>query len=148
MLKPIKKFWNWGWEIYHKNEEIWNYLITGGIGVLISIFSYWLCRRADLSVLISNIISWIISVLAMYVMNKIFVFKTKCKNMKELTRELVSFIVARLVTLGVETAILYIGADLLHVNDIIVKVIAQIIIIILNYVFSKLIIFKKEKNNI
>lgn len=143
MRKLIKKFWNWGWSIYHKNEELWNYLITGALGVIISIGSYWGCRAINLNIVASNIISWIIAVIAMYIMNKLFVFKTECNNYKTLIKEFFSFIVARILTLIVETLILYLGADIININDIIVKVIAQIVIIILNYLFSKLFIFKK-----
>ena len=141
----IKKFWDWGWSVYHKKEELWNYLITGAIGTVISIASYSLCRWINLDIISSNVISWILAVVSMYIMNKLFVFKSKCNNVKELIKEFFAFIVARLFTLVVETVILYIGADLLKINDIFVKVIAQIIIIVLNYVFSKLFIFKKSK---
>ena len=98
-----------------------------------------------LNVIVSNIISWIIAVISMYLMNKAFVFKSKCENNKEVFKEFFSFIIARILTLIIETGILYIGAEYLKINDVIVKVIAQIIVIILNYIFSKLWIFKKNK---
>lgn len=146
MLNLMKKFWNWGWSIYHKNEEVWNYLISGALGVVISVASYALCSRLlMLNVIVSNIISWIIAVISMYLMNKAFVFKSKCENNKEVFKEFFSFIIARILTLIIETGILYIGAEYLKINDVIVKVIAQIIVIILNYIFSKLWIFKKNK---
>lgn len=144
MLKFIKKCKNFVLEIYKKNQEIWNYLITGGFGVVVSVASYELSRIIGFGIITSNIISWIIAVLFMYVTNKIIVFKSKCDNNKELIKEFFSFIVARLFTLFIETTVLYIGSDLLKINDIIVKIIAQIIIIILNYIFSKLLIFKKK----
>ena len=69
MLNLMKKFWNWGWSIYHKNEEVWNYLISGALGVVISVASYALCSRLlMLNVIVSNIISWIIAVISMYLM--------------------------------------------------------------------------------
>ena len=79
----------------------------------------------------------------MYILNKLFVFKTKNLAKKKLLKEFFSFVLARIFTLFIETFILYLGADIIKINDIFVKVIAQIIIIILNYIFSKLIIFKK-----
>lgn len=145
MFKMMKRFWNWGWSIYHKNEELWNYLITGGLGTVISIISYAVLRYLNLGIIESNIISWIIVVISMYILNKIFVFKTKCKSKIELLHEFISFILARLFTLVVETAILYVGSKWMKINDIIIKVFAQIVIIILNYVLSKLIIFKKNE---
>lgn len=139
----LKKFWNWGWGIYHKNEEIWNYLISGALGVLVSIVSYAVARYIGLNIIISNVISWIVAVLFMYLTNKLFVFKSKVDTKKELFKEFISFIMARIFTLIVETIILYLGVDILEVNDLLTKVIAQIIIIILNYILSKLLIFKK-----
>ena len=57
MIKAIKKFWNWGWSIYHKNEEVWNYLISGALGVVISIVSYALCSKIiGLNIIVSNVI--------------------------------------------------------------------------------------------
>ncbi len=142
-MKYIKKFWKWGFGIYHKNEEIWNYLITGAIGVLINLSSYLLFRYFKLTILISNIIAWIISVIAMYIMNKLFVFKKRAKNNKSLIKEFLSFVLARVFTLFVETAILYLGIKIIDIESV-VKIIAQIVIIILNYLLSKFIIFKKE----
>ena len=75
---------------------------------------------------------------------KLFVFKSKCHSKAELFKEFCSFIMARILTLIIETAILYIGAKALKINDIIVKIISQIIVIVLNYVFSKIWIFKKK----
>lgn len=145
MIRLIKNIWNWGWKIYRKYEEIWNYLITGALGVLVNIISYSLCRLVGIDIYISNVISWIISVLFMYLTNKLFVFKSKTNNKIELLKEFVSFVFARVFTLVVETGILYLGSKILHINDIIVKVIAQIVIIILNYLLSKLWIFKVKK---
>ena len=144
-MKTIKNLWIKVWIIYNKYQEVLNYLIFGALGTFVSIASYEICRLLGLEVVVSNVISWIITVLFMYVTNKLFVFKSKTESKKKLIKEFVSFITARIITLIIETAILYVGTYILKVNDLIVKIIAQIIIIILNYVFSKLIIFKKDK---
>ena len=146
-MQNIKKIWNLIWDIYHKKEEVWNYLISGAFGFVISIVSYWLFRKIGLSLEISNVLSWIIAVISMYLTNKFFVFKTKCNTKKEVIKEFISFIAARIFTLIAETVILYLGFNFLHFNDIIVKIFAQIIVIILNYVFSKIFIFKKQKSH-
>lgn len=143
-MKYLKAFWNWGWGIYHKNEELWNYLITGAIGVVISVVSYALCRKMLFSIVLSNFISWIIAVISMYFMNKYFVFKTRANSKVEVVEEFFAFVAARIFTLVVETGILYLGSEIINMNDIFVKIIAQITIIILNYILSKLFIFKKK----
>lgn len=139
----IKKICKIIWKIYSNKKEICNYLIFGFFGVIISIVSYWICRKFGLSIEISNVLSWIVAVVSMYVTNKIFVFRSKCKNIKENINEFVSFVLARVFTLFIETAIIYIGANFIGFSDIIVKFFAQIIVIILNYILSKIIIFKK-----
>ncbi len=139
-MKMYKKCIN----LYHKYEEIINYLITGFIGVVVSVLSFYICRKINLSILFSNIISWIIAVILMYILNKLFVFKTKTEKYNQLIQEFFSFVFARIVTLIIETIIIYVGVLFITKNDTIVKVFAQIVIIILNYIFSKLFIFKKS----
>ena len=148
MLKIIKKMWYCCWAIYNKNKELWNYLISGGFGVIISVGSFWICRLINLDIVSSNSISWVIAVIAMYLTNKIFVFKSKCTTFKELAVEFFLFMGARVFTLILETLIIYNFAEKLNINDIITKIIAQIVVIVLNYILSKLIIFKKKSSKI
>lgn len=144
-MNTIKKLWKSIWDIYYKYEEVWNYLIFGVLGTIVSIGSYEICRKLGAEIIVSNVISWIIAVTFMYVTNKFFVFKSKTENYKKLIKEIISFFEARIFTLLVETLILYLGVYILHIDDLITKIVAQIVVIILNYVLSKLIIFKKKK---
>ena len=146
-MQKLKELWNYIWDIYHKHEEIINYLISGVIGVVISVASYAISRKIGFGILESNVISWVIAVISMYILNKIFVFKSKCTNKKDLIKEFVSFISARIFTFLVETFILWLGADILKINDILVKIVAQAVIIILNYILSKIWIFNNNKNH-
>ena len=145
---PIKNFWNWGWSIYHKNEELWNYLIVGGLTTVVSLATYYLCVLTFLNpnnafeLQIANIISWIIAVAFAYVTNRVFVFKSKEKNIK---KEATSFVASRITTLLLEMLTMFILVTLLTFNDKISKIIAQIIVIIGNYIISKLFVFKKNK---
>lgn len=129
-------------DLYKKYKEIINYLIFGGLTTLISIITYALFAKVfHIDYLISNVLSWIIAVLFAYITNKIFVFESKSKkNIKEIT----SFFFFRVVSLIMEMVILYIFVDMLHIDDLVTKIIAQIIVIVSNYVFSKLFIFKKN----
>ena len=142
----IKRFWNWGWKIYHKNEEIWNYLIVGGITTVISLITYYTCVLTFLNPLIplelqiANIISWIVAVIFAYVTNRIFVFKSQEKNIK---KEAISFIGSRIATLLLDMLTMFLLVSILHINDKIGKIIAQILVIIGNYIISKLFVFKK-----
>lgn len=137
----IKRFWNWGWSIYHKNEELWNYLIVGGLTTLISVISYKLFLAVTHYV-IANILSWIIAVIFAYITNRLFVFKSKNQNK---FNEFIKFTGSRVTTLLVEIAFLYLLIDLINFDEFWSKVIGQIVVLILNYVLSKLLVFKTKK---
>ena len=129
-------------DLYKKYKEIINYLIFGGLTTLISIVTYALFAKVfNIDYLISNVLSWIIAVLFAYITNKIFVFESKSKkNIKEIT----SFFFFRIVSLLIEMIILYIFVDMFHIDDLVTKIIAQVIVIVANYVFSKVFVFKKD----
>lgn len=127
-----------------KNNEGIKYLFFGFLSFLVSMITYYLSRLL-FDYVISNIISWVVAVIFAYVTNKIWVFESKTNSFKALLKEFAKFVVSRIFTLILETLVLYLMVDLMHINDIIVKLIAQIIVILTNYVLSKLIIFKKRK---
>ena len=85
------------------------------------------------------------AVIVAYVTNKLWVFDSKKHDSKTIAKEFAEFVVARLITLGIETLLLWIFVDKLGVNDLIMKIITNIIVVILNYIFSKFIIFRKKK---
>ena len=132
-------------EIYNKlsddlKEKI-NYLIAGGLTTLISIVSYYILRVVIDDYKICTVLSWIIAVIFAYFINRGFVFKSKEKNK---FKEFVSFIASRLVTLVIELLAMYVLVQLIKINDRIAKIIVQIIVIVLNYILSKIFVFKKK----
>lgn len=131
-------------EMYIKHKEVVNYLIFGFLSFVVSMVTYYLSRLV-FDYVVSNIISWVIAVLFAYTTNKLFVFESKTNDMKALVKEFIKFIGGRVFTLILETLILYLMVDLMHINDLIVKMIAQVVVILTNYVLSKLIIFKNQK---
>ena len=143
MLNKIK-------DLYNKYSEIIRYLIIGGLTTIISIAVYYVVTKTflnpqdKLELQIAEVISWIVAVTFAYFTNKIIVFKIKEKST---FKEALSFFSSRIVTLLIEMLIMYIFVSLLGFNDKIIKIIAQFIVIILNYIFSKFIVFKKIKEN-
>lgn len=134
-------------DLFKKYKEQIMYLI---MGVLTTIFCLGLKFILDkyfhiiggLSVIIAEPAAMVFA----YVTNKIWVFNTKCKDFKDLLREMVSFFSARIFTIFLSLAISFIFVDKLHFNNMLIQVIAAVVVVILNYVFSKLFIFKgKEK---
>lgn len=141
----MKRIFKQIWALYKKYEEVVNYLVTGVIGTIISIFSYWILRKLNIDIVASNVISWIITVIVMYVLNRIFVFKSKSES---IFREFFMFMLARLFTLFLETGVIILVADVLHGSDMIGKVLGQIVVIVTNYLLSKFIIFKKDDDDL
>jgi len=128
-----------------KYKEVLLYLIFGGLTTVVSLVSFWVCTYPlHINVLISNVISWICAVTFAYFTNAKWVFEAKPQSRGEAFRQFVSFYAGRLATLGVEEAILLVFVTLLHGNEMIVKVIAQVVVVVLNYVVSKLFVFRKK----
>ncbi|HCQ5838910.1 TPA: GtrA family protein [Clostridioides difficile] len=130
--------------ILKKHRETILYLFFGAFTTLVNIVSYLFFTRVILfNFMVANALAWILAVLFAYVTNKFFVFESKRIEIKFLLKEFFSFISFRLLSGAVEMLIMYVMIDLLFVNDVIVKVFTNIVVIVLNYLFSKMIIFKK-----
>lgn len=131
-----------------KNKEIISYLFFGVLTTIVSLVSYYILTNTFLNpnngieLQIANIISWILAVTFAYITNRKYVFNSR--NTKK-TKEIISFYLSRISSLLVDMSIMYILVTILHQPDNIVKLINQVIIILLNYILSKLIVFKKEK---
>ena len=138
-------------ELFIKYEEIIRYLIIGGLTTLISLVSYFLVTtlfldpEKELELQIANIISWIISVTFAYFTNHFFVFKKK-ENVS--FKEALKFYSSRISTLLIEMLLMYLLVSVCEFNDRIIKIIVQIIIIVLNYVFSKIFVFKNKNEKL
>lgn len=120
------------------------YIFFGGVTTVVNIGVYWLCYDiSGISNSLSNVISWFFSVLIAYITNKIWVFESKRFDFRVLFPEMASFFACRIATGVIDLGIMYIAVDILHYPGVIFKVISNVIVIILNYVASKLVIFKK-----
>ncbi len=126
------------------NRETVSYIIFGVLTTVVSFVSQMLFASLGWHVTINTVGSWVCAVLFAYVVNKLFVFESKTSSAKAFWRELCLFIAARLASLGMELVFMYITVDWLGYSEAICKLIAQVFILIANYVLSKLIIFKKQ----
>lgn len=132
-------------ELYKKYSEIVNYLIVGVLTTLVSVVIYGIFTKVfHVNYMISNVISWICSVSFAYVTNKKFVFKSKCNNDKAVFIEIYQFFKYRLFSLVIDVLLMYLFVEVFIIDDMIAKIIVQFIVIALNYIFSKLFVFKKE----
>lgn len=131
---------------YRKYEEVIKYLIIGLLTTVVSLSTYNLLTVSLLDpgkpfeLQVANVITWIIAVTFAYFANRIIVFKSRNeKKLKEATK----FYSARVITLLMDMLIMFILVTSLSVNDRVAKLIVQIVVTILNYIFSKFIVFKK-----
>ena len=134
-------------EMYLKYKEIISYLIFGGLTTVVSLGVYYICVYTFLNpenvvqLQIANIISWVAGVAFAYVTNRKFVFESKEENK---LKEAGKFVTSRITTLLMDMAIMFIGVTLCKFNDKIIKLISQVVVIVMNYLLSKIIVFKKK----
>ncbi len=136
-------------EIYLKYKELINYLIFGGLTTIVNFICYYIfARMIGIDEVISSALSWFFSVLFAYITNKMFVFESKTKGIKNLIRECISFFLARILS-GIlcDIGSFALMVKVFNINDIISKIITQVMVVIVNYIFSKFLVFKKKSKN-
>ena len=137
VLKKIRAF-------YAENKEFLLYLFFGGLTFIVSVSSYAFCNlELGINELTANIVSWILAVAFAYVTNRIWVFQSVGRSKAEVFREIVSFAGSRIATLILEETVLFIFITVMNFNSIAVKITAQIIVILSNYLLSKLLVFTR-----
>lgn len=128
-----------------KYKHIIYYLIFGALTTLVSFGTYWLCYDIlHIPNLISNVISWIAAVTVSFITSKIWVFASKTWTVKIVIPEIIRFAGVRVFTLILEEIIMGITVDLLHYNGLLMKLISGIVVVILNYIFSRIWVFRKN----
>lgn len=145
-------------DLFKKHRELIVYLIFGVLTTAVNLATFYAMESlTDISYLINNAVAWVVGVVFAFVTNKIFVFESKSWKPSVAGKEAVEFLGARLFSFGVEEVGLWLLVDLIGLasfskvifgfdisGELIAKVILAIVVVILNYVFSKLIIFKKK----
>lgn len=133
-------------EQYFKYKEIINYLVFGGLATVVNFVTYFIVARLiGIDEVLSSGISWFFSVLFAYITNKLFVFESKTDGIKAILIEMGSFFLARIVS-GIlcDVGTFALMVKVFNINDLFAKIVTQIMVVIVNYVFSKLIIFRKK----
>ena len=131
----------------NNKKEIILYLIFGLLTTVVSLATYYLCTITFLNpnnaieIQIANIISWITCVTFAFFTNRKYVFESK----EDIKKEGIKFYISRLSALLIDVVMIFIFVTLLKINDKIIKLVNQAIIIIFNYIASKLFVFKKGK---
>ncbi|MEA4923284.1 MAG: GtrA family protein [Eubacteriaceae bacterium] len=130
-------------KLYKKYRELITYVITGGFTTLVYFIAYAICKFFGAHYEVSTCIAWIAAVLFAFITNKIVVFRMT--NKKGTLAEFLKFVSARLATLGIDMLFTFLLISVMSLNEWLSKVLVQVIIMILNYVFSKVFVFRKKQ---
>ncbi len=135
-------------EICQKYKSLILYVVFGVLTTAVNTLAYLLCFQIlGWSNLLSTAVAWFTSVLFAFFTNKLWVFGSKSFTGKILIRELISFFSCRIATGALDMAIMYIAVDKLALNELLWKLLSNIIVIVLNYIASKLLIFKPHSKD-
>ena len=138
MINLIKK-------LFTKYEELILYVFFGGLTTLVNIVVYWFCADVlHIYYLISNAFAWVLAVLFAYVTNRRWVFKSKKRGAAAILREMMLFVSGRILSGLGDTLIMFICVSVLTLPGLVAKIAANVFVVIFNYIFSKLIIFRKS----
>lgn len=149
-------------DLFIKYKELILYVFFGGLTTLVNFaaFKFFNVVLGEEHYLISNVIAWFVSVVFAYITNKLFVFESRTWQTKKICKEIFSFFTARIFSFAIEEAGLFALVDLLGFDryrldifgfvlggKMISKIVLAVIVVILNYFFSKLVVFNKKRNN-
>lgn len=124
------------------------YIIVGVCTMIVSLVSYFIMANTlQMYYQAANIISWVLAVAFAYVTNKKYVFKSPYTSVQATTKELVSFVSSRVASLLVEILSMFFFVQVCQIDDNIVKLMNQVLVTVLNYIFSKFWVFRKEKQH-
>ena len=125
------------------NKKTILYVIFGVLTTIVNLIAYYLfSNMININYLISNAIAWIISVVFAYITNKFFVFNSSYINKDVIIEEFIKFMNCRLISGLSEVVLLFLFVDLLLMNDIVAKLIIGVLVALINFIFSKVFIFK------
>jgi putative flippase GtrA len=146
-------------DLLYKYKELITYVIFGGLTTLVNFVAFYVVTQVlgEELYLLNNAIAWVVSVVFAYVTNKLFVFESKSWNLKLVAKESVEFVGARIFSFLIEEGGMLLFVSVLGFGEIsfnifgftitgqlIAKLILAVVVVIMNYFFSKFIIFRKK----
>ena len=155
VLGGIRLF-QFAWKTYPRvvNRETVSYVVFGVLTTIINIVTYLLCSTAFTAAramnevvinLVSNVIAWVVAVIFAYVVNKLFVFQSRVDTLRAAVKECGLFIGARLLSLGVDAVGMVLMVNVARLNKAFSKIAMNVVVMVMNYFFSKWIIFTGKK---
>ena len=132
-------------DLIKKYKEVIMYLIFGVLTTLVNIISFYIMDKCNINLYVNNTVAWILSVLFAYITNKLFVFESKSMEPKVVIKEGLSFFGFRLISYFMDMLCMFIMINIFSIQKMISKIVGNVIVIIANYIFSKLFIFRRDK---
>jgi len=137
----MEKIWE---RLIVRHREMVSYIFWGAVTTLVNYAVYFICTKlCSIHYLVSNIIAWVIAVIFAYVVNKVLVFGSKDWSKAKLFQEVWQFAAARVLSGVGETGMLWALVDRMGYPDSVIKIIAGVLVILVNYAFSKWVIFRQ-----
>lgn len=130
------------------NKAVIAYLFWGVVTTILNIGIFMLVVKIGINYQVGNVLGWLAAVTVSYFTNKVWVFYSKYMELKNTIKEMGRFFFYRIVTLVMDFVITFIGISLLGINSFIVKVVDNVVVVVCNYIFSKLLIFKKDNQDL
>ncbi|NLJ16224.1 MAG: GtrA family protein [Clostridiales bacterium] len=160
-IDVFKRIWHikeWK-SLYTENRQVANYIIFGVVTTVVSFISYWLARKfmfireggsgGEIDIALSTTFSWITSVTTAFITNRLWVFDGKVKGAKNLLIQTFNFYSSRFLTYIFEVGFMWVITSFLFPDnktlELVAKIIANFFVLILNFILSKLFVFKKKK---
>lgn len=133
-------------QLWEKYKSLVLYAVFGVLTTLVNMGAYWLCFNAiGMPNVPATVIAWLLAVCFAFITNKLWVFDSKSFDKKTLRHEIPTFFGARIATGLLDVLIMYVAVDVLKWDSMVWKLISNVIVIVLNYIASKLVIFKKKE---
>mgnify|MGYP000743188305 FL=1 len=136
-------------KVLYKYKKLILYILFGGMTTILNWIVYAIGVKLQLGITISNILAWSIAVFFAFITNKLFVFESKILKLRVIFNEFIKFVGARILTGVIEIGglplLYYLGMNqqLFGIDGFIAKIMISIIVMVLNYVFSQVLVFKK-----
>lgn len=142
ILKIFPKFIR---DFYYKHESVMLYLLVGAMTTAVSLITQYIPLLMGFPTEVNTTVSWICAVTFAFFTNKVWVFKNESRTKSDWIKQAAAFYGGRLTTYFLELAFMSFTVRVLHQNEYVMKLIAQVFILVINYLFSKLVVFGKKR---
>lgn len=130
--------------VFGDMKSVINYIFFGILTTFVNVITYWtMARLIGTTTLVSSITAWIIAVLFAYITNRKWVFFSRANSKIDIIKEVLYFYGCRLATGLIDWLIMLVFVDVLHFYDLVIKIVANVVVIVLNFLASRFIVFKR-----